>query len=272
MREMIFEHASKHKLLLRSALFVFLALGLFVFFYAAVIFQEGNPWPQIKGIAQLTIGGVDMVVLSGAHNEYVTKSKGGDVVIDMFMKDRGYKYVEQMGSGYFYKSSDKTTVLTRRQYSRFYTIWTIEEVGDHTDSRVWVTTTNDQGVTFQYPKVLLAHYVNAVKWPPSISRGVGAYVCEITPQEVSSTSNITVQRVVDDQTYCVHIRNESAADSVYTAYDYVTLKNDARIKVGFILQYPHCNNYDEEQRISCANEREVFDVDAIVDRVVRTIR
>jgi len=122
---MTFEHLSKNKKFLLVTALVILLIGIFAFMYAPVIFQEGNPWPQIKGIVQLTFGGSDMVKLSGSDNKYLTKSQGGPMVVDTFMKNSGYEYTDQMGSGYFYKSSDKTVVLTRRQYSRFYTIWTI---------------------------------------------------------------------------------------------------------------------------------------------------
>lgn len=118
---------SKNKKILLIASIAVLVIGLLAFIYLPVIFQEGNPWPQIKGISQLTFGGSDMVKLSGSDNMYLTKTHGGSTAIDAFMKDKGYEFTDQMGSGYFYKSADKTIVITRRQYSRFYTIWTIIE-------------------------------------------------------------------------------------------------------------------------------------------------
>jgi len=123
---MIFEHTSKNKKILLLVSAVILIVGIFLSLYSSVIFQEGNPWPQIKGIAQLTFGKSDIVKLSGSDNRYLTKSQGGPMTVEVFMKDRGYEYTDQMGSGYFYKSSEKTIVLTRCQYSRFYTIWNID--------------------------------------------------------------------------------------------------------------------------------------------------
>ncbi|HNY36135.1 MAG TPA: hypothetical protein PLD14_00270 [Candidatus Pacearchaeota archaeon] len=124
---MIFEHYSKNKKILLLVSAIILIVGVFLSLYSSVIFQEGNPWPQIKGITQLTFDKSDIVKLSGSDNKYLTKSQGGPMAVEVFMKDRGYEYTDQMGSGYFYKSSDKTVVLIRRQYSRFYTIWTITE-------------------------------------------------------------------------------------------------------------------------------------------------
>lgn len=124
---MIFENQSKNKKILLLVFTALLVVGAFLFLYSPVIFQEGNPWPQIKGITQLTFGKSDMVKLSGAENKYLTKSKGGWDIVDIFLKNKGYEFTEQMGSGYFYKSSDGNIVLVRRQYSRFYIIWIITE-------------------------------------------------------------------------------------------------------------------------------------------------
>lgn len=105
------------------------ALGVLVYNFAPILFQEGNPWPEIKAISQLTFGESDMVKLSGMDNRYLTKSDEGSRAVDVFMRSRGYEFVDQMGSGYFYKSSGGSIVLTRRQYSRFYAIWNITESG-----------------------------------------------------------------------------------------------------------------------------------------------
>lgn len=268
---MIFEHSSKNKKVLLLISIIILVLGVFVFFYSSVIFQEGNPWTQIKGITQLTFGKSDIVKLSNFDNKYLTKSKGGPAVVEAFMEDRGYEYIDQMGSGYFYKSSDETIVLTRRQYSRFYTIWTIAENNNDSNNNLWTTIINDQGITFQYPKELLAKYVSVVEWPPVIKIETGTYSCKITPQEISSVSEITSQRMVDDRTYCVNIKHEGAAGSVYSSYTYTTVKNGKLVNVAFTLQYPNCSNYDDEQNKACTSEREAFDIDATVDRIVQGV-
>jgi hypothetical protein len=247
------------------------ALGALIYNYSKVIFQEGNPWPEIKAISHLTFGGSDMVKLSGSDNKYLTKSQGGPQAIDVFMNDRGYEYTDQLGSGYFYKSSDKTVVLTRRQYSRFYTIWTLSDSAAETSNDLWKTITSDEDITFKYPKELLAKYVSVVEWPPVIKIETGTYSCQTTPQEISSMSDITSERLVDNRTYCVNIKNEGAAGSVYSSYVYTTTKNGKLVNVSFTLQYPNCNNYDEVQRKACTSEREAFDIDGTVDRIVQSI-
>lgn len=269
---MIFEHSSKNKKVLLSIFAIILVLGIFMLFCSPVIFQEANPWPQIKGIAQLNFGKSDIVKLSDLDNRYLTKSQGGPMTVETFMKDRGYEYMDQMGSGYFYKSSDKAIVLTRRQYSRFYIIWTIAEKNNDSNNNLWATATNNQGITFQYPKELLTKYVSMAEWPPVIKIEAGVYSCKTTPLEVSSLTNITLQRSVDDRIYCVNVKHEGTAGSVYSSYIYTTAKDDKLVKISFTLQYPNCNNYNEEQRKACTNERESFDIDSTVDRIIQTIK
>ena len=244
------------------------ALGALIYNYSKVIFQEGNPWPEIKGIVQLKFSGKDIVQLTGSDNKFMTESKNGTMIHD-FMKDRGYEFTGQMGSGYFFESATgQSAIATHKYYSRYYSLWTITE----NDNNLWTTTTDDaRGVTFQYPKELLAKYVSVVEWPPVIKIETGTYSCQTTPQEISSMSDITSERMVDDRTYCVNIKNEGAAGSVYSSYVYTTAKNGKLVNVSFTLQYPNCNNYDEVQRKACTSGREAFDIDSTVDRIFQSI-
>ncbi len=269
---MIFNYQSKNKKVLFIASLIILLLGVFIIFYSPVIFQEGNPWPQIKGIIQLKFSGADIVQLSGSDNKFITESKNG-MTIHNFMKTKGYEFTGQMGSGYFFKSpTGQSAVATHRHYSRYYSLWTITENSNGSDNNLWVTITNDDGITYQYPKELLAKYISVAEWPPVIKIETGTYSCKTTPQEVSSMSDITSQRLVDDRTYCVNVKHEGAAGSVYSSYTYTTAKNSKLVNASFTLRYPNCNNYDGEQSKACTSEREAFDIDATVDRIIQTIK
>jgi len=124
---MIFEYSSKNKKVLLIISLIILLLGVFMLFCSPVIFQEGNPWPQIKGIIQLKFSGVGIVQLSGSDNKFMTESKNG-MMIHNFMKTKGYEFTEQMGSGYFFKSpTGQSAVATHKYYSRYYSLWTITE-------------------------------------------------------------------------------------------------------------------------------------------------
>jgi len=264
---MIFKYQSKNKITLFIVLFIVLVIGFWVYMYLPVILQEGNPWPEIKGMVQLKFNGKDIIQLSGSDNKFMTESKNGTMIHD-FMKTRGYEFTGQMGSGYFFESrAGQKAIATHKYYSRHYSLWTITE----NDNDLWMTTTDAQGVIFQYPKKLLAKYVSAVEWPPVIKIETGTYSCQTTPLEISSMSDIILERLVDNRTYCVNIKNEGAAGSVYSSYIYTIAKNDKLINISFILQYPNCNNYDEEQKKDCTNERETFDIDSIIDRIAQSI-
>ncbi|MFA5247624.1 MAG: hypothetical protein WC415_00020 [Patescibacteria group bacterium] len=268
---MIFEHQSKNKKILLIASLVVLAIGFLTFTYLPVIFQEGNPWSEIKGVAQLTFGGSDMVKLSGSDNRYLTKSNGGPMAVEVFMNDRGYEYTDQMGSGYFYKSSDKTVVLTRRQYSRFYTIWTVSDSTAETNNDLWKIVTNNEGITFKYPKELLTKYISVVDWPPQVKIENKKFVCNPSGNEIQQGGQ-TELRLVDNRSYCVTKTSEGAAGSVYTTYTYTFSKGNQTGVINFSLRLVQCKNYDDPQMSECENERSAFDTDGTIDRVAQSMK
>lgn len=125
---MIFEHFSKNKKFILIVSTIILVAGVFIFLYSSVIFQEGNPWPQVKGIIQLNFTSQEIVRLSGPENGYMTKSINGVEILKQFMGEKGYQFIEQMGAGYFFESAaGNGAVVTRRDYSRFYSLWRITE-------------------------------------------------------------------------------------------------------------------------------------------------
>lgn len=125
---MILGHSSKNKKSVLIVSITFLVTGLFLSAYSPVIFQEGNPWPQIKGIAQLVFSDAEMVKLSDSGARYLTKSEGGQEVMKDFMRGKGYEFTEQMGSGYLFRSSTgMSAIATHKYYSRYYSLWSITE-------------------------------------------------------------------------------------------------------------------------------------------------
>lgn len=128
------------------------------------------------------------------------------------------------------------------------------------------------GISFQYPETLTAKYISTQEWPPAVKIESGDFSCVETPQEKSSLMEITSQRIVDNRIYCVNVENEGAAGSVYSSYVYTTPRNGQLVSVSFVLRYLNCGNYEEERNQACTNEREVFDIDATVDRIVQTIK
>lgn len=124
---MIFNHSSKNKKILLFISLIILIVSIFLFFYSPVIFREGNPWSQIKGITQLNFGNKEVVKLDIGENKYITKSDNLEI-IKFFMKDKGYNFMEQMGSGYLFKSDiGVSAVAIHRYYGRYYSLWSITE-------------------------------------------------------------------------------------------------------------------------------------------------
>lgn len=267
---MILKNISRNKAIIIAI--ISFALGALIYNYSKVIFQEGNPWPQIKGISQLTFGNQGLVKLDVEENKYITKSDDPEI-IKSFMKERGYEFREQLGSAYLFKSpSGSSAIAVYRHYSCYYSLWTINENINDNKNDLWRTATTDSGETFQYPKELLTKYISIVNWPPLVKMVTGSFSCATTPQEVSSISDITSQRLVDDRSYCVNVEHEGAAGSVYSSYIYITAKDNKLVEVSFTLRYPNCSNYNEEESKACVSEREAFDIDATVDEIVQTIK
>ena len=122
------------KKLLLIIILIIVIIGVFLLWYSPVIFQEGHPWPQLKGIIQLNFTNKDLVKLSSEKNKWLTKSKNGAAVIKSYMKDQGYDFTEQMGSAYFFQSATGAQIIaTHRYYSRFYSLWTMIETINNTD-------------------------------------------------------------------------------------------------------------------------------------------
>ncbi len=131
---------------------------------------------------------------------------------------------------------------------------------------------NSNGISFQYPEKLTTKYIFTQEWPPTIKIESGNFSCVETPQEKSSMIEITSQRLVNNRIYCINVKNEGAAGSIYSSYVYTTPIKGKLVSVSFVLRYPNCANYDEEQNQACASEREAFDLDATVDRIIQTVR
>lgn len=111
------------KKILGIAFFGIVIIGILILLYSPVIFQEGNPLSQLKGVFQLNFGNGKIVKLSSEDKLYLTKSKNSQAVLTNFMKDKGYEFTEQMGSGYFFeKDNGESIVVTHKYYSRFYSL------------------------------------------------------------------------------------------------------------------------------------------------------
>jgi len=265
----------------KKRVFVCLGILLAVFvlaflLYRPVIFQEGNPWPQIKGIMQLKFGDADIVKLSDSDNKFMTESKNGTMIHD-FMKTKGYEFTGQIGSGYFFKSTTgQTAIVTHKYYSRFYSLWNITENTNNLDNseddnNLWTTTTAGDDTTFQYPKEILAEYISEAQWPPKLIIEDKSFACNPSGNEIQRGGQ-TELRLVDNRSYCVTKESEGAAGSTYTSYTYEFPQDNQTGIITFTLRFVQCQNYDEPKALECESERSAFDMDGTVDRIAQSIK
>ncbi len=123
---------------------------------------------------------------------------------------------------------------------------------------------------FKYPKTLTTKYIDAFEWPPTIKVADGEFVCgEIDLGD--GPPERTIPRMVDGRQYCVVEADDGAAGSTYTTYTYTTSRDGKLISLNFVLRYPQCLNYDDPAQSECLAEREAFDLDGVVDRIVETV-
>ena len=139
----------------------------------------------------------------------------------------------------------------------------------------WISSHNDQGITFRHPSKMPTKYISSQTWPPKIS------VSTTTPDAVldcptaastDSRQDWAAKRTIITRTYCIKATSEGAAGSVYTDYTYTTLNASRLVTVSFTLRSPQCLNYDNPKQAECAQERTKFDLDSLVDQIVGTIK
>lgn len=138
----------------------------------------------------------------------------------------------------------------------------------------WVlSTTSPQGTQFSYPSPLPTTFVRALSWPPKVSITAGAFTCvEVATTTADGLPIQSERRTVGSHTYCVGTASEGAAGTTYTTYEYAIAQGDFVATASFVLGTPQCMNYDEPEQSACAREQKSFNVDALADRIITSIR
>ncbi|EKD23757.1 MAG: hypothetical protein ACD_81C00186G0011 [uncultured bacterium] len=134
----------------------------------------------------------------------------------------------------------------------------------------WKTATDTKnGISFRYPETLSTTYMRAFDWPPQVQIVDGALSCVNTGKEIERAGR-TELRMVDDRAYCVTALSEGAAGSTYTQYAYAVGKGLQTWIFTATLRASQCGNYNDPQRIECEQEREAFDFDSVMDKIIRS--
>lgn len=136
----------------------------------------------------------------------------------------------------------------------------------------WQTQTDPQsGLSFSYPTTLNKLYIREIDWPPQIQMLNAAFQCNPTESSTTPPGSVTETRVINDRTFCVTTAAEGAAGSTYTQYTYAFAKAEATAALTFTLRTPQCLNYPEPQQTACVGEQQDFDIDALVDSIIKTL-
>ncbi len=144
----------------------------------------------------------------------------------------------------------------------------------------WKTFTTDKGATFRYPENLpvlpaggSTNYIRPHEWPPKLQVIDNAgFSCEEGGLGINGRPGMTIQKRINNTVYCIENVSEGAAGTSYTDYTYTFLKDSKLVKLSFTLAYPQCENYDDPQKTECEQERQAFDLDALINRIAESVR
>ncbi|MFH0912333.1 MAG: hypothetical protein V1807_01605 [Patescibacteria group bacterium] len=134
----------------------------------------------------------------------------------------------------------------------------------------WHTVEAD-GLSFKYPD-LPTKYITPQSWPPQITASDGVFTCIEGGQNNSGQPGMTIQKTIGDNTYCIENTSEGTAGTFYTTYVYTVQLNDKLVAAQFTLGYVECGNFSDPQMTECENERQTFDLDLLMNKIIRTIQ
>ncbi|WP_422122319.1 hypothetical protein DHX103_10945 [Planococcus sp. X10-3] len=118
------------KRILMTVLILFIVmLGLLTLRFGPALTQEGNPLPILSSIIGLELSDSDYEQFAEGEtqNRYVSKNTGDSryAVIEEFMKEQGWNFVEQLGAGLVFENAEETLVIETRQFSEHYVLWDV---------------------------------------------------------------------------------------------------------------------------------------------------
>ena len=109
-------------------LFILIA-GLLAFRFGSALSQEGNPLPVLFSIMQLELSDseYEQFAESDLRKRYVSADTGDSrhEVIKEFMKEKGWDFEEQAGSGLIFGNDGTFLAIETRQYSEHYVLWDV---------------------------------------------------------------------------------------------------------------------------------------------------
>ncbi|MEQ6377458.1 zf-HC2 domain-containing protein [Bacillaceae bacterium S4-13-56] len=117
---------SKILTVIMTLIVTFTLIGFFIGAYGSVVFQEGNPIPIVTSILKIEFSDSEYVKFSSSPDRYITEFEEERYsVMKEYMKERGWTFKEQMGSGFIFDNEGEQLVVETRQYTRNYYIWDV---------------------------------------------------------------------------------------------------------------------------------------------------
>lgn len=135
----------------------------------------------------------------------------------------------------------------------------------------WLTTSTDDGLSFQYPEIIGDEYISAQAWPLEVKLISKPFECVETGAEIKE-GGVTLKKMIADKEYCVTKASEGAAGSVYTTYDYATMMAEQTLNLKLLVREAQCANYDEPKKAACEIEQSSFDIDSLMDKMARSVQ
>ncbi|BFD25166.1 MAG: hypothetical protein JST_000490 [Candidatus Parcubacteria bacterium] len=134
----------------------------------------------------------------------------------------------------------------------------------------WVFSVTDTGESYSYPPRLETKYISSRDWSPTLIVLNAPYSCNPVGNE-SSPGIWKAEKTIDGRSYCVSTYSEGAAGTIYKNYSYYFPLAGQTGVISFFLGYPQCVNYDDPEKTACEKEQADFNLDALVEEIVKTI-
>lgn len=117
------------KMVVTTLICIILLGGVFVYTNKSIIFQRGNPIPYVVKTIFLSKNKPYNKVFNDGKT-YISKGrehyiKAQDSLIGLVESEYDVTFAEQAGSGYIFKSENKTIIMTTEIYLKYYNIWEI---------------------------------------------------------------------------------------------------------------------------------------------------
>lgn len=101
-----------------------LVLTLFVI-NRAYIFQEGNPIPILRGMAEVSLEDHDYAIIQDDPTTYLTPAGDYDELFAYVEDEYAVDFQQETEGKYIFAGDGKEIVLEARQYTKYFRVWNL---------------------------------------------------------------------------------------------------------------------------------------------------